>query len=62
MNFKLGEYVTRESYNNDLVFQIIDIEDDIAYLRGVDVRLYADSELDDLNKVKEIFSNFQQVN
>ena len=51
MNFKLGEYVTRESYNNDLVFQIIDIEDDIAYLRGVDVRLYADSELDDLNKV-----------
>ena len=51
MNFKLGEYVTRESYNNDLVFQIIDIEDNIAYLRGVDVRLYADSELDDLNKV-----------
>lgn len=51
MNFKLGDYVTRQSYNNDLVFQIIDIDDDIAYLRGVDVRLYADSELDDLNKV-----------
>lgn len=51
MNFKLGDYVTRQSYNNDLVFQIIDIEEDIAYLRGVDVRLYADSELDDLNKV-----------
>lgn len=51
MNFKLGDYVTRQSYNNDLVFQIIDIDDDIAYLRGVDVRLYADSELADLNKV-----------
>lgn len=51
MNFKLGDYVTRQSYNNDLVFQIIDIEDDIAYLRGVDVRLYADSELTDLTKV-----------
>ena len=51
MNFKLGDYVTRQSYNNDLVFQIIDIENDIAYLRGVDVRLYADSELTDLTKV-----------
>ena len=51
MNFKLGDYVTRQSYNNDLVFQIIDIEDDISYLRGVDVRLYADSELTDLTKV-----------
>lgn len=51
MNFKLGDYVTRQSYNNDLVFQIIDIEDDIAYLRGVDVRLYADGELTDLTKV-----------
>ena len=35
MNFKLGEYVTRESYNNDLVFQIIDIEDNILVLPEV---------------------------
>lgn len=51
MSFKIGDLVTRKSYNNDLLFQIIDIDDDIAYLKGVDVRLYADSYLDDLTLV-----------
>ena len=48
MIFKIGDLVTRNSYHNDLLFKIIDIEDNIAYLKGIDVRLYADSELDDL--------------
>ena len=46
--FKIGDVVTRNSYNNDIVFVIVDIKDDIAYLKGIDVRLYADSNLDDL--------------
>ena len=46
--FKIGDYVTRNSYNNDILFIIVDIVDNIAYLKGVDVRLYADSDLDDL--------------
>jgi len=54
MLFNIGDYVTRESYNNDTVFKIIDIEDNIAILKGINVRLYADSELDDLNRVKDI--------
>lgn len=46
--FKVGDLVTRNSHNNDVVFKIIKIEEKIAYLKGVDVRLCADSEIDDL--------------
>lgn len=46
--FKNGDFVTRNSYNNDIVFTIIDIKNDMAFLKGVDVRLFADSYLDDL--------------
>ena len=48
--FKIGDFVTRNSYNNDILFTIIDIKDDIAYLKGIDVRLYADSSLGDLEE------------
>lgn len=47
---KIGDLVTRESYNNDIVFRVIDIEEDIYYLKGINVRLYADSYIDDLIK------------
>ena len=46
--FNIGDYVTRNSYNNDIVFKIIGIENDIYYLKGMYVRLYADSYRDDL--------------
>ena len=46
--FKIGDLVTRKSYNNDVVFKIIDIKDDVYYLKGVNVRLCADSDYDDL--------------
>ena len=46
----IGDLVTRQSYNNDIVFTIIDIENDTYYLKGINVRLYADSNLDDLVK------------
>ena len=48
MNFKIGDYVTRNSYDNDVVFVITDIVDGVAYLKGQDVRLIANSPLDDL--------------
>ncbi len=47
---KIGDLVTRNSYNNDIVFTIIDIDDDLYYLKGINVRLYADSKIDDLVK------------
>ena len=46
----IGDLVTRNSYDNDLIFRIIDIENDVYYLKGINVRLYADSTLDDLRK------------
>ena len=50
MEFKIGDYVTRNSYNNDTVFKIIDMKEDIAFLKGVDIRLFADSNIKDLVK------------
>ena len=50
MNFDIGDYVSRKSYNNDIIFKIIDIKEDTAVLKGVDLRLYADSNLSDLKK------------
>lgn len=46
--FKVGDLVTRNSYNNDVVFEIININNEIVFLKGIDVRLIADSELNDL--------------
>lgn len=50
MDFKIGDYVTRNSYNNDIIFKIIAIEKDICYLKGFSVRLCADSDINDLIK------------
>jgi len=45
-----GDFVTRKSYNNDTVFKVINIKEGIYYLKGVEVRLYADSDYSDLVK------------
>ena len=46
--FNIGDFVTRKKYNNDIVFKIFDIKDDVYYLSGVTIRLLADSYSDDL--------------
>lgn len=48
MIFNVGDFVSRNSYNNDVIFKIIKIEDDKVYLKGVDVRLLADAYITDL--------------
>lgn len=53
MDFNVGDLVTRNSHNNDIIFKIINIDNDIAYLKGIDVRLVADSDIDDLEKVSD---------
>ncbi len=50
MLFNIGDLVTRNSYNNDIVFKIIEFKDDGVILKGVNVRLLADSKVDDLKK------------
>ncbi len=50
LKFDIGDLVTRKSHNNDTVFIITDILDDVYYLKGQNVRLIADSYIEDLNK------------
>jgi len=51
MKFSVGDIVTRKSYNNDILFRIIEIDRNNVFLKGIDVRLIADSLMDDLVKV-----------
>lgn len=53
MQIKIGDLVTRDSYQNDMVFCVIDIKDDICILKGMNIRLIADSPIDDLKKFEE---------
>jgi len=53
MEILKGDYVTRKSYNHDTVFKVINIKDGIYYLKGVEIRLYADSNYNDLVKCDE---------
>ena len=51
MNLKIGDQVTRISHEHDILFKIVGFEGDIVFLKGVDLRLVADSYVDDLVKV-----------
>ena len=53
MEINIGDFVTRKSYNNDTVFKVVNIKNNTYYLKGVEVRLYADSDLGDLEKCQE---------
>lgn len=56
--FKENDYVSRISYNHDIIFKVIKIENDIALLEGYMKRLIATANLSDLvlvqlDKIKE---------
>lgn len=59
MKFKKGDLVTRKSYNHDTVFKILNIKDNICYLKGYNVRLYADSVISDLELYKDREEEFK---
>lgn len=50
LDIKIGDFVTRISYNNDTIFKVVNIKQDLVILKGVDIRLFADSKVDDLIK------------
>jgi len=57
LDIKVGDIVGRKSYGLDIYFKVLDIcEDDdgnqIAYLKGLDMRLCANGPLDDLTKIE----------
>ena len=45
---RINDLVTRTKYGHDIVFKIIKIEKNIAYLQGEVLRLFADAEISDL--------------
>lgn len=45
---KVGDYVTRKSYQNDIVFRVIEVQGDNFILSGACIRLMADSPVSDL--------------
>lgn len=58
---KKGDLVSRISYNNDIVFKVCNITENsdgerIALLRGINVRLFADSPESDL-----IFATYEEI-
>ena len=61
LKFREGDYVTRISHNHDIVFKIISIDGNIAMLKGVDLRLYADSLLSDLVQASVTSDSDQQI-
>ena len=52
--FEVGDYVSRNKYNNDSLFKIIDIKNNIYYLSGVNIRLLVTTEKSDLKKEDEV--------
>ena len=54
-DIKRGDSVTRNSYNNDIIFKVDKIitsnNTKVAILKGIDVRIIADSEIGDLKLV-----------
>jgi len=44
----IGDFVTRKSYDNDIIFEVIEIEGKECILKGVDIRLMADAPVGDL--------------
>lgn len=48
-----GDWVKRKSYGGDIVFTITEIKGSSAILEGVEYRLIADAELDDLVKINK---------
>ncbi len=51
MNLKKGDFVTRRSYDSDIVFKIEEVKEQVAILRSFRIRLMADAPLSDLIKV-----------
>ena len=58
--FKVGDYVTRKKYNHDILFKITDINNNKITLKGVELRLYADADINDL--VKRTISKKKEIN
>ena len=55
---KIGDIVSRKKYHQDIIFEVIDIQENICYLRGIEYRLIADSEIDDLKMCMKKYQEY----
>lgn len=60
---KIGDFVTRKKYGNDIVFKIVKIEKEKVILRGIDIRLYADANINDLvlSSIRKEEDNYDEI-
>lgn len=49
---KIGDIVVRKSYGKDITFKIIDINNDVYTIKGINLRIIADSPLEDLEELR----------
>ena len=47
-SFKIGDIVSRKKYGNDILFKIDKIVGKKVYLKGLELRLYADASIEDI--------------
>ena len=57
----IGDIVSRNKYNNDLLFKVINIKDNIYYLSGINIRLYASTNIDDLRLETDYRINDEEI-
>ncbi|WP_186575700.1 sporulation peptidase YabG [Aquibacillus kalidii] len=53
MKLTIGDLVTRKSHGNDILFRVINLDNDLVLLHGEDVRLEADAPVEDIEVVEE---------
>ena len=59
---KIGDIVSRNKYNNDLLFKVIDIYDNNYTISGIDIRLIVITTYDDLKKENmELNNNDEEI-
>ena len=61
MNFQIGDVVSRISHNHDILFKIVAIHGNVVNLQGVNVRLCADSNIDDIVIASETNSDDDDI-
>lgn len=61
MLFNVGDTVSRNSYKNDILFKIIEINNETVIIEGINERLVADANLKDLKKENNVRENDDKV-
>jgi spore coat assembly protein len=56
----IGDLVVRKSYDQDVVFKVVSLNEGIALLRGICARVIADAPLSDLVKVNSDYAAMQE--